>query len=285
MCAILTPEFMQYSSVGVPVPAIEVKLVDVPDAGYFATNNPPQGEVLIRGPAVTQGYFKRDDITKETINAEGWLMTGDVGQWNKDGTISVIDRKKNLVKLSGGEVSLHLQSSLNIHFFIEFSNSHSSLLSTSQYIAIERLESTYKSSDLVSNICVHANSDAKQPMGVIFPRDENLRSALKQAGIKSSGELEDLCTDDAVRKLVLKEVNQIGKKSGFKQLEALQTVVLVAEELPMTAAQKLERKKVTDKYAEQVSSRGILFLLFFYLISFFQKVNADHQFRPLFSLI
>lgn len=92
-------------------------MVDVPDAGYFATNSPPQGEVFIRGPAVTKGYFKRDDITKETINADGWLMTGDVGQWNKDGTISIIDRKKNLVKLSGGEVSFEtsltvLQSSI-----------------------------------------------------------------------------------------------------------------------------------------------------------------------------
>jgi long-chain acyl-CoA synthetase len=103
MCTIGTPDFCAYSTVGAPSPAIEIKLVDVPDAGYFATNDPPQGEVLIRGPAVTEGYFKREETTREAINADGWLMTGDVGQWNKDGTLSVIDRKKNLVKLSGGE--------------------------------------------------------------------------------------------------------------------------------------------------------------------------------------
>ena len=50
MCAILPPELMQYSSVGLPVTSIEVKFLDVPEAGYLATNNPPQGEVLIRGP-------------------------------------------------------------------------------------------------------------------------------------------------------------------------------------------------------------------------------------------
>ena len=92
-------------------------------------------------------------------------------------------------------------------------------------------------------------------MGVIFPREENLRPLLKQNGIKSEGELEELCAKDEVRKLVLKEVNQVGKKSGFKALETLETIILVPEELPMTAAQKIERRKVTEKYAEQVSKR------------------------------
>ncbi|KAN0065927.1 long-chain fatty acid-CoA ligase [Thecaphora frezii] len=222
MCAILTPEFMQYSSVGVPVPAIEVKLKDVPDAGYFATNTPPQGEILIRGPAVTKGYFKRDDITKETFTDDGWLMTGDVGQWNKDGTLSIIDRKKNLVKLSGGE-----------------------------YIAIERLESTYKSCELVSNICVHANSDAKQPMAIIFPKEETLALAVEKAGLKK-GELDEMCVDKKVTELVLREVNQVGKKAGFKSLEQLQCVLLVHEELSMTAAQKLQRKDIVSKYKDDI---------------------------------
>lgn len=103
MCAIATPEYNSLSSVGVISPAIEVKLVDVPEAGYKATNQPPQGEVWIRGPAVCGGYYKKEDLTKETITEDGWLMTGDVGQFNKDGTLSLIDRKKNLVKLAGGE--------------------------------------------------------------------------------------------------------------------------------------------------------------------------------------
>lgn len=89
MCAILPPEYMQYGSLGVPVPSIEIKLVDVPDAGYFATNKPcAQGEVLIRGNSVTQGYFKRDDQTKEAITDDGWFRTGDIGQWNGDGSES-----------------------------------------------------------------------------------------------------------------------------------------------------------------------------------------------------
>lgn len=94
MCAILPPEFMQYGSVGAPVPSVEIKLLDVPEAGYFSTNKQPQGEVLIRGPSVIKGYYKRDDLNNdETIfTKDGWLRTGDVGTWNADGTLSLIDR-------------------------------------------------------------------------------------------------------------------------------------------------------------------------------------------------
>lgn len=94
MCAILPPELIRYEAVGLPVPSIEVKLLDVADAGYFAKGNPPQGEVCIRGPSVIKGYYKRDDLNNdETIfTKDGWLRTGDVGQWNSDGTLSLIDR-------------------------------------------------------------------------------------------------------------------------------------------------------------------------------------------------
>ncbi|TFY74088.1 hypothetical protein EWM64_g9924, partial [Hericium alpestre] len=132
MCAILPPEVMQYSSVGLPSPSVEIKMLDVPEAGYLHTNDPPQGEVAIRGPSVTEGYYKRDDLNNdETIfTKDGFLRTGDVGQWNKDGTLSLIDRIKNLIKLQGGE-----------------------------YIALERLESIYKSVSFIANICVHATTD------------------------------------------------------------------------------------------------------------------------------
>ena len=80
MCAILPPELVQYGPVGLPVPSCEIKLIDVPDAGYTActfrsssltikhsvplANNPPQGEVCIRGHSVTKGYFKRPDLNE-----------------------------------------------------------------------------------------------------------------------------------------------------------------------------------------------------------------------------
>ena len=106
MCAILPPEYLQQGVAGVPVPCAEIKLVDVSDMNYTSDTSDgslAQGEIYLRGPSITKGYFKREDLTKEALSDDGWLMTGDIGQWNADGTLSIIDRKKNLVKLSGGE--------------------------------------------------------------------------------------------------------------------------------------------------------------------------------------
>lgn len=94
MCAILPPELMSYGTVGLPVPSVEIKLLDTPDAGYLSTNELSQGEICIRGPSVTQGYYKRPDLNNDPniFTKGGWLRTGDIGQWNPDGTISIIDR-------------------------------------------------------------------------------------------------------------------------------------------------------------------------------------------------
>ncbi|KAI0310605.1 acetyl-CoA synthetase-like protein [Amylostereum chailletii] len=231
MCAILPPECMQYNSVGLPSPAVEIKLLDVAEAGYRAQGDPPQGEVLIRGPAVIKGYYKRDDLNNDpTIFTEdGWLRTGDVGQWNKDGTLSLIDRIKNLIKLQGGE-----------------------------YIALERLESTYKACNFVSNICVYATPDAKQPMAIIVPNEHHLRAGLKNVpDVDASASLDALCHDPRVKSMVLKDCNAGGKKSRFKPMEMLQAVVLSPEEWTpesglVTAAQKIQRKKIAAKFDAEI---------------------------------
>ncbi|KAG7087876.1 hypothetical protein E1B28_013814 [Marasmius oreades] len=230
MCAIMPPELLAagYGSVGLPLPSTEIKLLDVSDAGYTSRNNPPQGEVCVRGPSVTKGYFKRPDLNEDEsiFTKDGWLRTGDVGQWNPDGTLTLIDRVKNLVKLQGGE-----------------------------YIALEKLESTYKSCNLVGNICVHASTDAKQPIAIVIPHEQHLRHAL---GSEEAGKsLQDLCRDKKVSGLVLKECNAVGKKNGFKPLETLSAVILTPEEWTpenglVTAAQKIQRKKVAEVFDKEI---------------------------------
>ncbi|KZP04981.1 acetyl-CoA synthetase-like protein [Athelia psychrophila] len=117
MCAITPPEMLEYGCVGLPVPCIEIKLLDVMETGYSASGDRPQGEVCIRGPSITKGYYKRDDLNNdETIfTKDGWLRTGDIGQWNPNGTMSIIDRIKNLVKLAGGEVRISLSFIICLH--------------------------------------------------------------------------------------------------------------------------------------------------------------------------
>ena len=94
---------------GTPWFCSELKLIDCPEMEYFATDkdvegNPmPRGEVCYRGTNVTQGYFKDPLRTKDAIDSEGWLHTGDVGQFFKGGRLKIIDRISNCFKLQQGE--------------------------------------------------------------------------------------------------------------------------------------------------------------------------------------
>lgn len=138
---------------------------------------------------------------------------------------------KNLIKLQGGE-----------------------------YIALERLEATYKSCQYVSNICVHATTDAKNPIAIIIPHEAHLRTGLSSAGVDSKADIETLCKDKKVKELVLKECNAAGKKAGFKPMEMLCEVVLTHDEWTpenglVTAAQKVQRKKVAERYDEEIKVR------------------------------
>lgn len=94
LITVLPTELEQAGVAGLPVASAEVKLVDFPEGGYFSTNVPPQGEVCVRGPSVTKGYYKRPDLNSDEniFTKDGWFKTGDIAQWNPDGTLSIIDR-------------------------------------------------------------------------------------------------------------------------------------------------------------------------------------------------
>lgn len=103
MGALCDPKAWTVDALGGIPACIEVKLVDFPDAGYFAANTPrPQGEIWIRGPSITEGYYQNEEETKAAFEG-GWFMTGDIGEWDANGHLKIIDRKKNLVKTLNGE--------------------------------------------------------------------------------------------------------------------------------------------------------------------------------------
>ncbi|KAF8963791.1 long-chain-fatty-acid-CoA-ligase [Flammula alnicola] len=235
MCTLLPPEYAQVGAVGLPVPSVEIKLLDVPSAGYFSSNPHPRGEICIRGPSVFKGYYKRPDLNSDEgiWTKDGWFRTGDVGQWNEDGTLSLIDRIKNLVKMQNGE-----------------------------YIALERLESIYKSCDYVSSLCVHVDAGAAYPIAVLSPHEANLRHALWASGDAALDRLHQatlptLCSDPYVHHLVLNACNEVGKKNGLKGSEVLYGVVLTPEEWTpesglVTAAMKVKRTAVATVFEEAI---------------------------------
>ncbi|KAI7867692.1 hypothetical protein BDF14DRAFT_1800780 [Spinellus fusiger] len=231
MTAIMVPEVFSNGPVGAPVACCEIKLVDIPEANYLSTNEPkPQGEIWVRGSSVTTGYWKQEELTKETITEDGWLKTGDVGEWNEDGTLSVIDRIKNLVKLSNGE-----------------------------YIALEKLESVYKTAMGVANVCVHADSQCARPVALVVAVEAQLRSLAKQVDVNATRELSVLCEDPKITKAVLEQLQSEAKKAKFKPAEVVVAVHLCSEEWTsenglLTAAQKLKRMAINTKYKTDIEA-------------------------------
>ncbi|KAI9315645.1 hypothetical protein BX666DRAFT_2019760 [Dichotomocladium elegans] len=228
MCAVMAPEQWALGEAGSPVPCVEVKLVDVPELGYLASNkDKPQGEIWIRGPSVTSGYYKQETMTKETITEDGWLKTGDIGEWNTTGTLSIIDRKKNLVKLSHGE-----------------------------YIALEKVESVYKSCLIVENICVHVDSLYARPVALVVPLEKPLRHLASSNGIEID-DWDALCANEQVRRLALECLQAQAKQGGLHGAEIIHSVWLckdlwTADMGLLTAAQKLKRKEITLTYEKEL---------------------------------
>lgn len=185
--------------VGGPVPPAEIKLVDVPDMDYLTSSKPPCGEICTRGPTVFKGYWKNETATNETLDSDGWLHTGDVGRWNEDGSLSIIDRKKNIFKLLQGE-----------------------------YIAAEKIEETLGKSALVGQVWVYGHSETTQLVAVVTPDFENFLPWAREKGLEACPEnlaaviengAEELCQTKEVKNFFLEEFKRLAKEDGLKGFE------------------------------------------------------------------
>jgi long-chain acyl-CoA synthetase len=188
-------------SIGCMPASVECKLVDFADANYHATNQPnPQGEVWLRGPTVMSGYYENEEETSAAMTADGWFKTGDIGEWDRNGHLKLIDRKKNLIKTLNGE-----------------------------YIALEKLESVYRAAHVVANICCYADDSKAKPVAIIVPAEPALKKLA--ATIGAGGEsLEELIHDKKVQQAVLKELQAAGRQGGLTGIEIIDGVVLSDEE-------------------------------------------------------
>jgi fatty acid CoA ligase FadD9 len=124
-------------------PVIDYKLVDVPDLGYFITDQPyPRGELLLKTDAMFPRYYKRPEVTAEVFDADGFYRTGDVMAQVGPGRLVYVDRRNNVLKLSQGE-----------------------------FVAVSKLEAVSGDSPLVRQIFVYGNSARAYLLAVIVPTE------------------------------------------------------------------------------------------------------------------
>ncbi|KAF9111906.1 hypothetical protein BGX27_004252 [Mortierella sp. AM989] len=222
--------------VGPPSTCSEVKFVDVPELNYFATDKPyPRGEICVRGPNIFRGYLKDEAKTKETLDEEGWMHSGDIGFMGDNGTITIIDRKKNVFKLSQGE-----------------------------YIAAENIEGKYLSSiPVIQQILVHGDSQESFVVAIVVPDPETFVPFINKT-LGTNIKLGDLeaykkaCRDLKLNNAILKVLTRVGKDVGLKGFEIPKAVLLETEAFTtendmMTPTFKLKRHYIVDVYRKELT--------------------------------
>uniref|UniRef100_A0A8C4H369 long-chain-fatty-acid--CoA ligase n=1 Tax=Dicentrarchus labrax TaxID=13489 RepID=A0A8C4H369_DICLA len=226
-------ELWDYSTgrVGGPLVCCEIKLKDWVEGGYRSTDKPhPRGEILVGGPNVTMGYYKNEAKNHEDFlvdeNGQRWFCTGDIGEFQEDGCLKIIDRKKDLVKLQAGE-----------------------------YVSLGKVEAMLKNCSLVDNICAYANSDETYVIGFVVPNQKQLLTLADQYGIR--GSLEDLCNNKAMEELVLKIITEAALAAQLERFEMPRKIRLspdpwTPETGLVTDAFKLKRKELKTHYQDDI---------------------------------
>ncbi|BFZ00564.1 hypothetical protein BsWGS_03603 [Bradybaena similaris] len=219
--------------VGPPVVCCEIQLRDWLEGGYTTENKPyPQGEVLIGGNNVAVGYYKNPEKTTEdfiAINGLRYFCTGDIGQFEEDGSLRIIDRKKDLVKLQHGE-----------------------------YISLAQVEMVLKMCPLVEQICVVADSSQGNVVALVVANEAKLEALGKSNGVQRL-DFKGLCRDKLINDAVLKELTAHGLKSKLQRVEIPSKIALLSEPwLPdtglVTDAFKLKRKVIEDHFKSEIAS-------------------------------
>ncbi|CAN5433671.1 thioester reductase domain-containing protein [soil metagenome] len=127
-------------------PVIDYKLVDVPELGYYRTDQPhPRGELLVKSEQLFPGYYKRPEITAEMFDEDGFYRTGDIVAEPAQDQLVYVDRRNNVLKLSQGE-----------------------------FVTVSKLEAAFGSSPLVSQIYIYGNSARPYLLSVIVPSQDAL---------------------------------------------------------------------------------------------------------------
>lgn len=208
-----TFEHFRVGTVGRPVPGTEIRIAD-------------DGEILVRGPQVMKGYHGLDEMTREVISDDGWFSTGDIGELSADGYLRITDRKKDLIKTSGGK-----------------------------YIAPQLIENLLKKNAHVDQAVV-IGEGRKFVSVLVVPAFERLESWAGGVGADAS-DAAALLRDPRCQDLLQEEI--LGELGDLARFETPKKIGLIAEPFSvedgtLTPTQKVRRTAVTAKYAELIET-------------------------------
>ena len=184
----------------------------------------PDGEILTRGPHIMKGYYKRPDLTKEAIDAEGWFHTGDIGEFTEGIFLKITDRKKEMFKTSGGK-----------------------------YVAPQLIENKFKESKFIEQIMVVGDGQ-KFPGALIVPAFDVLRKWCELKNIHYTDDAE-MVKNKIIIERIQKEVDELNEH--FAQYEKIKKFVLMPRlwsinDGELTPTLKVKRKIITAKNKELI---------------------------------
>ena len=203
------PSDFKFGTVGRPLPGCEVKIAD-------------DGEVLIKGPNIFQGYYKNEEATSETI-VDGWLHTGDIGELDGDGYLSITGRKKDIIITAGGK-----------------------------NITPANLEAEIKQHPLVSQ-CVVIGDRRPYLVALVTLDPEAVTAYAAEHGLADDPAA--LADDADVKASIMTHVDRVNAK--FARVEQVKKIEVLPHDLSqetgeLTPTMKVKRNIVAEKYAEQI---------------------------------
>jgi long-chain acyl-CoA synthetase len=204
------PDAILIGSVGKPMPGLEVKIAE-------------DGEILARGGNVMSGYFKDEKATRETIDEDGWLHSGDVGEFNEHAYLKITDRKKDLIITAGGK-----------------------------NIAPQEIENKIKVHSLISQVV--AIGDRRPFMTALITLDEEKAPLwAKEQGIE--GDIAAIANHERTIKEIESAINEVNK--GLAKVEQIKKFRILErdflqEENEITPTMKVKRKTINEVYADAI---------------------------------
>ncbi|KUF87502.1 Long chain acyl-CoA synthetase 7 [Phytophthora nicotianae] len=218
------------SHVGTPVMYCQVQLEDVPEMGYTSHDKPrPRGEILVKGPEMFTEYYQNPEITREAIDERGWFHTGDIGCWNADGTLSIIDRKKNIFKLAQGE-----------------------------YVAAEKIENAYYTCKYVAQIFVYGDSLKSCLVGVVVPDMEVAKVWAQEHGLSGEDTSKDkILQSTDFQEDVREDMERVAAEAKLRGFERVKNVYFhpkqfTTDEGLVTPTFKLKRPQLKAYFQTQI---------------------------------